>query len=48
MTPRKEPERTDDGHYIIVNGRKWRATDPNIPPNLESELVAELMNARLR
>ncbi|WP_220473245.1 DUF3253 domain-containing protein [Corynebacterium falsenii] len=46
MTPRKEPERTDDGHYIIVNGRKWRATDPNIPPNLESELVAELMNAR--
>lgn len=40
------PERTPDGHYIIVKGRKWRATDPHIPPSLQSELVAELMNAR--
>jgi len=27
----KEIDRTPDGHYIIVNGRKWRATDPDIP-----------------
>ena len=33
--PPKQVDRTSDGHYIIVNGRKWRATDPAIP---ESEL----------
>lgn len=41
-----EQERTEDGRYIIVNGRKWRATDPSIPGSLESQLVKELMNAR--
>ncbi|KAK4196356.1 hypothetical protein QBC40DRAFT_309960 [Triangularia verruculosa] len=25
---KSSPPKTDDGHYIIVNGRKWRATDP--------------------
>lgn len=39
-------ERTADGHHIIVNGRKWRASDPNIPARLHTELVAELMAAR--
>ncbi len=24
-------EHTDDGRYIVVNGRRWRATDPLIP-----------------
>lgn len=38
--------RTEDGRYIVVNGRKWRATDPSIPDQLESQLVKELMNAR--
>lgn len=33
--PSKQVDRTSDGHYIVVNGRKWRATDPAIP---ESEL----------
>lgn len=41
-----EPERTDDGHYMIINGRRWRATDPAIPKQLRKELVAELMAAR--
>ncbi|KAK9895473.1 hypothetical protein P389DRAFT_197530 [Cystobasidium minutum MCA 4210] len=27
----KDIDRTPDEHYIIVNGRKWRATDPAIP-----------------
>lgn len=40
------PERTPDGHHIIVNGRKWRASDPSIPEKLRAELVAELMAAR--
>lgn len=39
-------ERTEDGHHIIVNGRRWRATDIAIPDTLRVELVAELMRAR--
>lgn len=37
---------TDDGRYIVVNGRRWRATDPSIPEALRAELVSELMAAR--
>ncbi|WP_197408473.1 DUF3253 domain-containing protein [Kocuria rhizophila] len=40
------PERTPDGHHIVVNGRKWRATDTGIPEKFRKELVAELMSAR--
>lgn len=40
------PEMTPDGRYIVVNGRRWRATDPTIPPKLRQELVDELMSAR--
>lgn len=40
------PEHTPDGHHIIVNGRRWRATDPSIPDTLRQELVDELMAAR--
>lgn len=39
-------ERTDDHRHIVVGGRRWRATDPNIPEPLRKELVAELMSAR--
>ena len=31
---------------MLINGRRWRATDPHIPDSLRSELVAELMAAR--
>ena len=40
------PERTEDGHYIVVKGRRWRATDPAVPDTLRRELTAELMRAR--
>ncbi|MDO5633804.1 MAG: DUF3253 domain-containing protein [Micrococcus sp.] len=40
------PERTADGRYIIVKGRRWRAQDPHIPENLAAQLVSELMAAR--
>lgn len=40
------PETTPDGHHFVVDGRKWRATDPSIPEKLRTELVAELMAAR--
>jgi len=41
-----EVERTDDGRWIVVDGRRWRASDPAIPPKLRQELVDELMDAR--
>ena len=39
-------ERTPDGRYLMIGGRRWRATDPQIPDALQTELVAELMAAR--
>lgn len=45
--PRDEgPDRTEDGHYIVVKGRRWRATDPGVPAALGQELTTELMRAR--
>jgi hypothetical protein len=41
-----EAERTPDGRYIVVGGRRWRASDPGIPEALRAELVSELMAAR--
>jgi len=39
-------EHTPDGHHIVVDGRRWRATDPSIPETFRQELVDELMAAR--
>jgi hypothetical protein len=38
-----DPERTPDGRHVIVDGRKWRATDPLIPEERRSELQSILM-----
>ncbi len=40
------PERTADGHHLVIDGRKWRASDPAIPESFRAELVHELMAAR--
>ena len=32
------PESTDDGRFIVVDGRRWRATDPAIPEARRDEL----------
>ncbi len=39
-------EPPSDPRHFVVDGRKWRATDPGIPEPLRIELVAELMDAR--
>lgn len=46
LQPGRAPERTDDGRYVVVDGRRWRASDPGIPDDLLDELVSELMAAR--
>ncbi len=38
-----EPPKTDDGRYIIIDGRRWRATDPKIPEERRAELTRVLM-----
>ncbi|MDV6305077.1 MULTISPECIES: hypothetical protein [Rhodococcus] len=39
----EEPERTEDGRYIVIKGRRWRATDPDIPEDRNAELRSILM-----
>jgi hypothetical protein len=38
--------RTADDRYVVVHGRRWRATDPSLPEDRRKELVGELMAAR--
>lgn len=33
-------------HYVVIKGRRWRATDPAIPPDVASRLRRALMAAR--
>ncbi len=40
------PHVTPDGRYLVVRGRLWRTSNPNLSASLRSRLVAELMNAR--
>jgi len=37
------PERTEDGRYVVIDGRRWRATDPDIPEERQAELRRLLM-----
>lgn len=37
------PERTPDGRYVVIDGRRWRATDPAIPEDRRAELTRILM-----
>lgn len=40
------PERTADGHYLVVRGRRWRAADPDLPDGVRAELRHHLGRAR--
>lgn len=37
------PDTTDDGHYVVINGGRWRATDPAISEERRAELTRILM-----
>lgn len=39
-------EHTEDGRYIIVDGRRWRATDPDLPEETAQRLRSHLGRAR--
>jgi hypothetical protein len=41
-----EPLHTPDRRYLIVRGRLWRASNPNLPPAERERLVQALTDAR--
>ena len=43
---RPAPPVTPDGRYIVVRGRLWRRSNPNLSPEQRQVLVAALMDAR--
>jgi hypothetical protein len=39
-------ERTDDGRYVVVDGRRWRTADPALPDDVRVRLLHHLGVAR--
>ena len=46
MTSRREVQRTDDGRWLVVDGRRWRAADPELPDEVRARLLHHLGVAR--
>jgi uncharacterized protein len=42
----ESPDRTPDGRWILVGGRRWRAADPELPDDVRAELQHHLGRAR--
>lgn len=43
MSRDRSVEPTPDGRYLVIDGRRWRATDPDIPEERRAELTRVLM-----
>ncbi len=46
MAGKEPPPTTEDGHFVVISGRRWRATDPAIPEEVAAVLRKVLMAAR--
>ncbi len=42
----REVDRTDDGRYVVVDGRRWRTADPLLPDDVRTRLLHHLGVAR--
>jgi hypothetical protein len=42
----REVERTLDGRFLVVGGRRWRTADPALPDDVRSRLLHHLGVAR--
>ena len=42
----REVERTDDNRYVVVDGRRWRTADPDLPDDVRARLLHHLGVAR--
>ena len=38
----REVTRTDDGRFIVVDGRRWRTADPALPDDVRERLLHHL------
>ncbi|MFD3807712.1 hypothetical protein ACFWTC_29870 [Streptomyces sp. NPDC058619] len=46
VTSKPKPATTPDGHHVVIDGRRWRATDPDIDEDAAARLRVHLMAAR--
>ena len=42
----REVQPTDDGRYLVVDGRRWRTADPSLPDDVRVRLLHHLGVAR--
>ena len=42
----REVGRTEDGRYVVVDGRRWRTADPGLPDDVRERLLHHLGVAR--
>jgi hypothetical protein len=42
----REAPITDDGHHVVVDGRRWRTADPELPADVRARLLSHLGAAR--
>ena len=42
----REVDRTEDGRYVVVDGRRWRTADPTLPEDVRARLLHHLGVAR--
>ncbi|AMM22370.1 biopolymer transporter Tol [Frondihabitans sp. PAMC 28766] len=36
----------EDDHWLVISGRRWRKTDPSLPPDVVAKLQRSLGRAR--
>jgi hypothetical protein len=46
VTSRRQVEATSDGRWLVVDGRRWRAADPELPEDVRTRLLHHLGAAR--
>jgi len=46
VATRRDVDRTDDGRWLVVHGRRWRAADPELPDDVRTRLLHHLGTAR--
>jgi hypothetical protein len=46
MPRSSDAESEDDERWVVINGRRWRRTDPSLPPDLVEALKSHLGKGR--
>ncbi len=46
MPSHRDVQHTDDGRWLVVDGRRWRAADPELPEDVRARLLHHLGVAR--